>query len=135
MHAGDAAAARAGDDADLEQRARTWSCQPVWAVGFLRGHPPATGLRRRHFGLAAAGGAGCARRGRARPARGRTRACCSACATSAFDAGFDLAPLHAQPVDLALHVLEPRLRLLQQQVGAAFGFADDQARLRCWRVP
>ena len=38
-------------------------------------------------------------------------------------------------LDLALHVFEARLRLLQQQVGAAFGFADDQRRLRSARVP
>ena len=43
----------------------------------------------------------------------------------AFEAGLDLAALHAQAVDLALHVFEPRLALLQQQVGAALGLAHD----------
>ena len=46
-----------------------------------------------------------------------------------FDVVLDLAPLHAQAFDLALHVFEARLRLLQEQVALAFGFAQDQAGL------
>ena len=47
--------------------------------------------------------------------------------TSAFDVVLHFAALHAQALDLALHLVEARLRLLQQQVGAALGFADDDA--------
>ena len=46
-------------------------------------------------------------------------------ADDALEARLDLAPLHAQAVDLALHVLDARLTLLQQQIGAALGLADD----------
>ena len=40
-----------------------------------------------------------------------------------FDVVLDFAALQAQPFDFALDVLEPRLRLLQDQVGAGLGFA------------
>jgi len=46
-----------------------------------------------------------------------------------LDVVLDLAALVPQRVDLALHVVEPALRLLQDQVALAFGVADDQAGL------
>ena len=42
-----------------------------------------------------------------------------------FDARFRFAALHPQPVDFALHILEPPQRLLQNQLGAPFGFTHD----------
>src|SRR6266540_7553860 len=42
-----------------------------------------------------------------------------------FEARFHFAPFHAQAVDFALHVFEPRLRLLKNQIGAPLGFAHD----------
>ena len=46
-----------------------------------------------------------------------------------LDVVLDFAALHAQPFDFALHVLEPRLRLLQDQIALALGVANDQAGL------
>src|SRR5688572_14827638 len=43
-----------------------------------------------------------------------------------FERPFDVATAQTQLVDVALHFLEPALRLLQQQIGAALRFADDQ---------
>ena len=53
----------------------------------------------------------------------------------ALEARLDLAPLHPQPVDLALHVLEPRLRLVEEQIGPAFGLAQDTRRFVLRRCP
>ena len=41
----------------------------------------------------------------------------------------DVLAFQLEAVDLALDVFEPRLRLLEQQVGAALGVADDPLRL------
>ncbi len=46
-----------------------------------------------------------------------------------LDAGLDLATLHAQRIDLALHVFQPLLRLLEEQVGAALGLAQHERGL------
>ena len=46
-----------------------------------------------------------------------------------FDRGLDVLALQLEAVDLALDVLEARLRLLEQQIGAAFRLADDAPRL------
>ena len=46
-----------------------------------------------------------------------------------FDAGLHLAALHPHALDLALHVFDPRLSFLQQQIGAAFGLALDHRGL------
>src|SRR5688572_18522301 len=43
---------------------------------------------------------------------------------------FDFTALHPHAVDLALHVFQPRLRLLQQQLGPSFGLANNLPGLR-----
>ena len=48
-----------------------------------------------------------------------------------LDRGLDVAPLQLQAVDLALHVLEARLGLLEQQLGAPLGLLATSRRASC----
>ena len=46
----------------------------------------------------------------------------------AFERSLDVAPAQPQLVDVALDLLEPALRLLEEEVGAALRFPDDELR-------
>ena len=53
----------------------------------------------------------------------------------ALERALDVAAAQAHLVDVALDLFEPALCLLQQQVGAPLGLADDQLGLRSAPTP
>ena len=46
-----------------------------------------------------------------------------------LDGGFDVPAFQFEAVDFALHAVEPRLRVVEQELGAAFGLTEDALRL------